>query len=441
MTDTFGDLLHAEPVERLIPGDPSRIDQMSQSLVRLSEVFADAAQALGRVEVTWTGAAATAFRDEFDLQPSAFKTAARAFHDAGYALGSYAICLDSGRHAAATAVDLFQRGLEAARQARAGRAAIDPLGAALTAASATTVFDELELALEPAGLQDRTAGVEKLDHARADVLRTGHDTAQTLRNAFAAAPRQVTALEHAAAFVLPDLPLAPSQEKVDFLGGGARGAVEAVALAATSGNISQILTLQSLAPKVDDLEWSHGIDPRSGWHTGGSIILPAVASLGVEGLLARAGSLAAREATTGIRHVSARSLLSDLPSKGLNTTFRGAEAIATVTDRPSVDVTDLVLPARRHHILDGEILPNGAANGGHRSGTGFPGKSEFPVSWSDDHIMQHVVDVATDPASARTAGSAGDIFVDGVRDGIDIQVLLRNDELWSAYPTNVTRNP
>jgi hypothetical protein len=102
---------------------------------------------------------------------------------------------------------------------------------------------------------------------------------------------------------------------------------------------------------------------------------------------------------------------------------------------------DLASPARRTHILDGEVRPNGTYGGGHRGGTGFPGKSEFPASWSDDQVMHHISDVATDPASQIVRTQGRDVFVRGTRDGIEIEVLIRNGEIWTGYPTNVPRNP
>ena len=54
--------------------------------------------------------------------------------------------------------------------------------------------------------------------------------------------------------------------------------------------------------------------------------------------------------------------------------------------------------------------------------------------------MQRISDVATDPASILRPGYGGDVFVNGTHDGIDIEVLIRNDEIWTGYPTNVPRN-
>lgn len=108
--------------------------------------------------------------------------------------------------------------------------------------------------------------------------------------------------------------------------------------------------------------------------------------------------------------------------------------------RGAGNLVDLASPARRNHILEGEVLLGGRYSGGHRAGTGFPGKSEFPADWSDDQIMHHISDVATDPLSASRSGRGGDAFMSGTRDGVDIEVLLRNDEIWTGYPTNVPRN-
>jgi RHS repeat-associated protein len=102
---------------------------------------------------------------------------------------------------------------------------------------------------------------------------------------------------------------------------------------------------------------------------------------------------------------------------------------------------DLAPAARRHHILDGEVRPDGSFGGGHRAGTGFPGKSEFPQGWSDDKIMNHISDVATDPLSTTRAGRGGDVFVRGTRGGIEIEALIRRGQIWTGYPVNVPRNP
>lgn len=92
------------------------------------------------------------------------------------------------------------------------------------------------------------------------------------------------------------------------------------------------------------------------------------------------------------------------------------------------------------HVLDGD-----ATGGGHRPGTGNPGKSEFPSNWSDEKIAGEISDVATDPRSTRKPGRAGRTIVEGTRDGIDITVIVepasKGGRIVTGFPTNVPRNP
>ena len=92
----------------------------------------------------------------------------------------------------------------------------------------------------------------------------------------------------------------------------------------------------------------------------------------------------------------------------------------------------------RKHILDGDGPTKG---GGHRAGTGKPGKSEFPKEWSDDKIIHEVSDVATDPASVRVPGRWGSTKATGVRDGVEIETLDNGSRINSGYPTNLPKNP
>ncbi len=36
---------------------------------------------------------------------------------------------------------------------------------------------------------------------------------------------------------------------------------------------------------------------------------------------------------------------------------------------------------------------------------------------------------------------SGDFWVDGQRGGVDIEVLIRNGEIWTGYPTNMGISP
>lgn len=140
-------------------------------------------------------------------------------------------------------------------------------------------------------------------------------------------------------------------------------------------------------------------------------------------------------------------IITEFAIPGLKLAGFGIGVVAKVGDE-AVDVVkggdnfvDLASTSRRQHILDGEVLSNGRYSGGHRAGTGFPNKSEFPRDWSDDKIMDHISDVATDPLSITRAGRGGDVFARGTREGVEIEVLIRRGEVWTGYPVNVSRNP
>ncbi|MFL5961695.1 MAG: EndoU domain-containing protein [Gaiellaceae bacterium] len=103
---------------------------------------------------------------------------------------------------------------------------------------------------------------------------------------------------------------------------------------------------------------------------------------------------------------------------------------------------DLTTPAARSQILEGEARSNGTFAEGHRPGTGFPGKSDFPSGWSDDRIIHEIFDVATDPASTAVQQGSRTI-VTGTRSGVTIRVVIDNKtgEIVTGYPTNLSRNP
>ncbi|WP_375342249.1 EndoU domain-containing protein [Curtobacterium sp. MCJR17_055] len=81
-------------------------------------------------------------------------------------------------------------------------------------------------------------------------------------------------------------------------------------------------------------------------------------------------------------------------------------------------------------------------SGRHRHGTGFPCKSEFPASWSDGRIIHDISDVATDPDLEWVPqGEAGTTFIaNGMRVGVAIRVVIRNDEIISGFLTNTSKN-
>ena len=100
--------------------------------------------------------------------------------------------------------------------------------------------------------------------------------------------------------------------------------------------------------------------------------------------------------------------------------------------------TAVVSPARRTHILDGDVT-----GGGHRHGAGRHGATEFPSGWSDDKIINVIESVANDPTCRRTLQANQRVRVEGTREGVDITVVVDPDgrSVRTGFPTNLPRNP
>jgi hypothetical protein len=111
-------------------------------------------------------------------------------------------------------------------------------------------------------------------------------------------------------------------------------------------------------------------------------------------------------------------------------------------DRPPVEAIR-VTPDRRTHILDGEP----GDGGGHRHGTGKPGKTEFPASWDDDKVIDTIVDVARRPDMPPQHQQKTDRLVArGTRDDVEIVVIIERDgRIWTSWPLpggpGVVKNP
>jgi hypothetical protein len=117
---------------------------------------------------------------------------------------------------------------------------------------------------------------------------------------------------------------------------------------------------------------------------------------------------------------------------------------ASVTDHPDAPDPDSIriTPDRAAHILDGD-----ATGGGHRSGTGMPGKTEFPADWDDDKILRNVEDVGRNPDIRPDEPQGnGRWLYEGTRDGVHTYVVVNPDgTIRTAWPREgdpgVGKNP
>jgi Bacterial EndoU nuclease len=117
-----------------------------------------------------------------------------------------------------------------------------------------------------------------------------------------------------------------------------------------------------------------------------------------------------------------------------------AAAVRGTDERTPPDAVRL--PAERvRHILDGDRW-----GGGHRHGTGRPGKAEFPASWDDERTIGHIMDVARHPDTRPVWQPNHRWRLCGERDAVDVTVIVKPDGgIWAAWPAEgspgVVRNP
>jgi Bacterial EndoU nuclease len=96
------------------------------------------------------------------------------------------------------------------------------------------------------------------------------------------------------------------------------------------------------------------------------------------------------------------------------------------------------------HVTAGE----GHARGGHRAGTGYPGKTEFPPDWSDQQILDAVDQAAQNPQTPWQQQGSRYVYW-GESNGVHVRVVVEGDgRIVTAFPdppdqpgTGVYRNP
>jgi Bacterial EndoU nuclease len=114
------------------------------------------------------------------------------------------------------------------------------------------------------------------------------------------------------------------------------------------------------------------------------------------------------------------------------------EDVATAT-RPPLDALRIP-PERATHILDGD-----QTGGGHRHGTGSPGKTEFPADWDDDTILDAITTVAHSPERVHRQWNQRWKAL-GEHDKVIVDVIIEPDgTVWTGWPEEgspgVVRNP
>jgi hypothetical protein len=118
--------------------------------------------------------------------------------------------------------------------------------------------------------------------------------------------------------------------------------------------------------------------------------------------------------------------------------FSGVVSVDKIRNFFGDDGPVTVSDARRVHILQGD-----GKGGGHQFGTGKPCKSEFPKEWSSDEIIAHVERIASNDNLPWRKQKNGYYTAEDTVESVRVRVVLngRRDDVVTAYPVNVDRNP
>jgi len=182
--------------------------------------------------------------------------------------------------------------------------------------------------------------------------------------------------------------------------------------------------LEEISGSLREKQHEHGRQPADGVPAGAGIAEPRTRAEYYQALRAA---------------VNQQERASDAASASADTSPRSAWDNADPLTRPPLDALRMS-PERAVHILDGD-----ATGGGHRYGTGSPGKTEFPASWDENKITDSILSVARSPDSAILQRN-GRWKAEGVRDEVMLTVIITADgRIWSAYPLpgspGVRQNP
>jgi hypothetical protein len=107
------------------------------------------------------------------------------------------------------------------------------------------------------------------------------------------------------------------------------------------------------------------------------------------------------------------------------------------SDGELVYSSPVLTPSRETHILYGD-----KTGGGHRHGVGKPCKSEFPIHWGDDKIIDTVKTLAANDNANWQQQDNGYYVAEQNVDNVRVRVVLNEDRtrIITAYPTNLPRN-
>ncbi|MGW1792074.1 putative T7SS-secreted protein [Streptomyces tubercidicus] len=246
-----------EDPKELIHGDVEKINETASHLKDFSTAFdrvADGMRKIGSGQ-HWSGMAADAFREAFDMHPKQWMHAADACDDASKALKSYAETVSWAQGKAGDAIDKYRKALEATRRAiEAYKTKVDTFNAKVD--SYNTAVDRGEdpgaqpqkpVAFKDPGTEGREAAQDMLKNARTQRNEAAGRARNAIKSALAHAPDK-PALTQLAGAALKDGGEAFLLSNVHLAGG---------ALKAAAGTLKLVRTVNPMDPYNITHPWQY----------------------------------------------------------------------------------------------------------------------------------------------------------------------------------------
>ncbi|RXS83813.1 type IV secretion protein Rhs, partial [Streptomyces sp. TM32] len=364
----------SEDPKELIHGNVEKLHETASHLKDFSAAFdrvADGMRKLGSGH-HWSGKAADAFREKFDMHPKQWMHAADACHDASTALKSYAETVTWAQGKAADAIEKYRHAVEATRRsANAYKAKVDSYNAHVD-----TYNDALGRGADPGtkpqkpadytdpGAEGREAAQDMLKSARSQRNEAAEHARNSIKSALAHAPEK-PALTELAGAALKDGGKAFALEHMHLAGGALKAAAQTLKFARTvnpldpynlthpwkfADNVSTTLLGLASAP-LHPVETAKGA-LGSGWGSDpidafGAAVFNTVGAKGAGGLakgMARAGAKdVAKNAARAAAKEGGKRTVRDRLRTAWCKTF-GSDPIDMATGRMILPQTDVTLP-------------------------------------------------------------------------------------------------
>ncbi|MFE0187227.1 putative T7SS-secreted protein [Streptomyces sp. NPDC058989] len=364
----------SEDPKELIHGDVAKINETASHLKDFSAAFDRVAEGMRKIgsHQHWSGQAADAFREKFDMHPKQWMHAADACDDAYKALKSYAETVSWAQGKAADAIEKYRNATEATRRSLDAykskldtyNAQVDTYNSAVENGQNPGAQPQKPGAYADPGAEGREAAQDMLKTARSQRDEAAERARNAIKGALAHAPDKPAFTDLAGA-ALTDGGKAFVLQNAHMVGGALKAGAETLKLARTvnpldpynithpwkfANNASTMLMGLAQAP-LHPIDTAKGM-LGSGWGSDpgdafGALVVNAIGGKGAGGLAKGAAKSTAKNVAEGwARHAAKNGGKITVRDRARIAACKifGSDPIDMATGRMHLPQTDITLP-------------------------------------------------------------------------------------------------